>query len=291
MEGCAAQGRGKVSTLQGRSTASLRSLTTCRYRGLNQDETIVFSYIDTAQRDAIWTRHIAGRSRMTTQQVQKAVSSLTKRKLIKVVSNAKFPSRKMVMLAELEPSDDVTGGPFYTDGLLDEDFVYHMAECAYRFIASRSWDHGEAMRKGTKRSRTAAPGAEDAKVMPSEALQDINAMKSAEPWPLPPGYTGYPTVKDVAKALNASRLTDANMTESDASRLVDLLYWDGRVVKVMGGKALKSVKGIKESFELRANTNGLTEVPCGRCPVFEWCEEGGPVNPESCTYFDDWLAS
>ena len=34
---------------------------------------------------------------------------------------------------------------------------------------------------------------------------------------------------------------------------------------------------------------GLTEVPCGRCPVFDLCAEGGPVNPSNCEYFDDWL--
>ena len=35
--------------------------------------------------------------------------------------------------------------------------------------------------------------------------------------------------------------------------------------------------------------NGLSEVPCGRCPVFNMCEVGGPVNAEECVYFDEWL--
>ena len=35
--------------------------------------------------------------------------------------------------------------------------------------------------------------------------------------------------------------------------------------------------------------NGLSEVPCGRCPVFNLCEVGGPVSAENCVYFEEWL--
>jgi len=42
-------------------------------------------------------------------------------------------------------------------------------------------------------------------------------------------------------------------------------------------------------FGMEPPGNGLTEVPCGRCPVFELCEEGGPVSPANCVYFDQWL--
>lgn len=34
---------------------------------------------------------------------------------------------------------------------------------------------------------------------------------------------------------------------------------------------------------------GQTEVPCGKCPVFSFCEESGPVNAESCEYWEGWL--
>lgn len=28
---------------------------------------------------------------------------------------------------------------------------------------------------------------------------------------------------------------------------------------------------------------GWTEAPCGRCPVFSFCKEGGPIDPDGCT--------
>ncbi|ORX38930.1 RNA polymerase Rpc34 subunit-domain-containing protein [Kockovaella imperatae] len=35
---------------------------------------------------------------------------------------------------------------------------------------------------------------------------------------------------------------------------------------------------------------GQTQISCGKCPQFNFCQEDGPVNPESCAYVDDWLA-
>lgn len=33
---------------------------------------------------------------------------------------------------------------------------------------------------------------------------------------------------------------------------------------------------------------GASEVPCLRCPAFDLCGEGGPVNVVTCPYFDEW---
>jgi len=34
---------------------------------------------------------------------------------------------------------------------------------------------------------------------------------------------------------------------------------------------------------------GWTEAPCSKCPSFDFCKEGGPVNPHECVYYADWL--
>ncbi|KAJ6539133.1 RNA polymerase Rpc34 subunit-domain-containing protein [Mycena capillaripes] len=38
-------------------------------------------------------------------------------------------------------------------------------------------------------------------------------------------------------------------------------------------------------------TIGWTEAPCSKCPSFEFCKEGGPVNPKECVYYEDWLVA
>lgn len=42
--------------------------------------------------------------------------------------------------------------------------------------------------------------------------------------------------------------------------------------------------------EATSNSLGLMEAPCGPCPSFEFCKDGGPVNPRECIYYSDWLS-
>lgn len=34
---------------------------------------------------------------------------------------------------------------------------------------------------------------------------------------------------------------------------------------------------------------GWSQAPCAKCPVFDFCKNGGPTNPQECTYFGEWL--
>ncbi|KAJ7904298.1 RNA polymerase Rpc34 subunit-domain-containing protein [Mycena olivaceomarginata] len=38
-------------------------------------------------------------------------------------------------------------------------------------------------------------------------------------------------------------------------------------------------------------TLGWTEAPCSKCESFQFCKEGGPVNPKQCVYYEDWLVA
>ena len=36
-------------------------------------------------------------------------------------------------------------------------------------------------------------------------------------------------------------------------------------------------------------TEPWTEMPCGKCPQFYFCTKDGPVNPNNCVYFQQYL--
>ena len=36
-------------------------------------------------------------------------------------------------------------------------------------------------------------------------------------------------------------------------------------------------------------STAFTSIPCGMCPVFNECKEGGAVSPQTCVYFEKWL--
>ncbi|KAK0734732.1 RNA polymerase Rpc34 [Lasiosphaeria miniovina] len=131
--------------------------------------------------------------------------------------------------------------------------------------------------------------------------------------PFPAGYKSYPTVTEIAQFIHKTGITNnTTLGEADIQQLVDVLVYDGLVeaVKVGGRKGYRVMRAAKQdtaSFEKRQKereagigldkphtgvalpTNGVTEAPCGRCPVFEICEEGGPVSPSKCVYFMQWL--
>lgn len=49
----------------------------------------------------------------------------------------KHPTRKMYMLFHLEPSVEVTGGPWYTDKELDVEFIKLLSKACLKFIRDR----------------------------------------------------------------------------------------------------------------------------------------------------------
>ena len=217
--------------------------------------------------------------------MNRAVKALEGRNYIKSIKTAKFPTRKTYILSKLQPSEDVTGGPFYTDGVLDSEFILQMSLWTDRYVVGRSWWHPSSKEQRNKGKSILKPTQQQAEELRAEELQKRGSgrERSRHMLPFPPDYKGYPTTTEITRAINASELSGIVMKTAEMQQLVDVLYWDGRLEKVNGGKAYRAVRSVA------AEVNGLTEAPCGRCPVFDFCEDDGPVNARTCEYFQDWL--
>ena len=226
---------------------------------------------------------------MTT--MNRAIKSLEGKNLIKSIKTVKFPNRKTYMLAKLQPSEDVTGGPFHTDGVLDEEFVYQMSNWTERYIIGRSWYFSPSPEstKGKLSSKLTQDQAEQSR---TEALKRKGHAKDRHKvvLPYPASYRKFPTLAEVTRAINDSGLSGIVMKESEMKQLLDILCWDGRVERIRNSKAYRAIRSVAETDGIVLE-NGLTESPCGRCPVFDLCEEDGPVNARTCEYFQDWLQS
>lgn len=128
--------------------------------------------------------------------------------------------------------------------------------------------------------------------------------------PFPAGYNYYPTAYEIAEFIHKSGITNnTTLSEDDVQQLVDILCYDGLIEPVVVGrrKGYRTARISKQEPDDPARiqemeesgqevllgppplSNGFVEAPCGRCPVFELCEEGGPVNPSNCVYFQRWL--
>lgn len=295
---------------------------------------MVYSLIDDSGGDGIWTQTLQKRLNMHDSVLKNAIKQLQAKGLIAPFKNVEHPNKKMYIKASIRPSDRATGGPWYTDQDLDEAFIEDLQRVVFDFIKRQSSyhsTHGAAQarasaaagstqtpKKGViKGGLVAATDAaankgkkRDASEMEGKAVAAPKPVSSSrrEPalLPLPAGYTAYPTVRDIARLLSSSGITNNTiLSEGDVKKLVDVLVWDNliepvRIAGKVGYRVSRIAKQSVESWAGREDPSGrdggpelyvspLAEVPCGRCPVFDLCEDGGPVGPSNCEYFKKWL--
>ncbi|KAJ3208928.1 34-kDa subunit of RNA polymerase III (C) [Entophlyctis luteolus] len=258
-------------------------------RDLSQNEKIVYNFIKAEKTKGIWITDIKSRSGLHNQVVNECIKSLEKFNLIKRVKSVKNPTRRLYMLYDLTPSEEITGGAWYTDQELDVAFIEGLADISFKFISARSYPK--------------APPGMDAVDMQSTIH--------------PPEYSGYASTRDVHSCLKKSGILKVDLALEDVQTLVDRLWYDGKIMRmkkigddrrnnsmsdddydeeeesVADMWMYRAVRG--ESVGRGAPGSGVwggvwwSEVPCGRCNVRGFCKSGGPVSPEGCVYFSKWL--
>ena len=275
---------------------------------------MVYSLIDDAGGDGIWSQTIQKRLNMHDSVFKNAVKHLQGKGLIAPFKNVEHPNKKMYIKASIRPSERATGGPWYTDQNLDEPFIEELQRVIFDFVKRQSSYH--STHSSSSRTQVPKKGVlkgkkRDARELDEPPAKAVKILATASPkrdalLPLPAGYVAYPTVRDIARLLSASGITNNTiLSEEDVKKLVDVLVWDNLVepVKIagkMGYRASRVAKQSTESWAGREDPIGrdggpdpvisfYTEAPCGRCPVFDLCEEGGPVGPSNCVYFKRWL--
>lgn len=281
---------------------------------------MVYSLVDDAGGDGIWSQIIQRRLNMHDSVLKTALKQLQTKGLIAPFKSVEHPNKKMFIKASIQPSARATGGPWYTDQNLDEAFIEDLQRILFDFVKLKSTytsKHGGTTRtqtpskgvvKGTNPERGKKRDAKELNEPPSKAVKISAASTPKDPvlLPLPAGYTDYPTVRELARLLTSSGVTNNTiLSEGDVKKLVDVLVWDNLLepVKVAGKTGYRVSRVAKQSNERWAGNDDptgrqggpepypspYTEAPCGRCPVFEICEDGGPVGPSNCEYFKEWL--
>ncbi|KAI9140000.1 RNA polymerase Rpc34, partial [Paraphysoderma sedebokerense] len=226
-----------------------------RVKSLDQDEKLVYDHIKASGNEGLWIKTLKAKTNLHQGVVQKCVKSLEQRGHIKSIKSVKYPTRKMYMLAELTPSVDITGGPWFTEQEFDVDFIEQIAKQCHRYIISQSIPR-----------------------------HDPSAI-------YPPNYSKYPTATKVHTFIKDAKISTVELSIEDITLVLDTLAYDGKVQKIRkddypsGGSDVWCYKAVRDSSVL----NYWHEVPCGRCPVLSFCSESGPVNPRNCEYYKKWL--
>ena len=194
------------------------------------------------------------------------------------------------MLYNLEPADDLTGGPWYTeDNTLDEAFVNALLEVVVLVVDKKSYP---PPKKTT---------------LPNGKVQFVTRFYQ-------PTYRGYATAEDVYEYIINSKILQDDVKEtfgvSQVHQLLEVACLSGSIHKRTDGVTYRSVlpdeaildpedmdvyynndEFAEEDTEALIGHKGFTEAPCGRCPVFRICgEPGEEISASNCKYWDEWTS-
>ena len=66
--------------------------------------------------------------------LKKSIKMLITKKLVKEVVNVQNRSKKLLMASDFEPSNEISGGEWYTEGKLDTEFIDKLSEACFSSI-------------------------------------------------------------------------------------------------------------------------------------------------------------
>ncbi|KAG2216381.1 hypothetical protein INT45_001445 [Circinella minor] len=237
---------------------------------MNDEQRFVYNAIRAAGNEGIWTKDLKKKTNLHTIVLNRTLKALEQKQEIKAVKHVKYPTRKIYMLFGITPSSEVTGGAWYTDQELDTEFIESLKTACLKYIMARSFPRNEQVR---------------------------DAVFNAE-------YEHYPTAAEVRRFITESRISSVDLSVKDIGSLLDVLVYDGVVEKKLpyiagfdedmsddegdDSSVPWAYKAVRKTTS-RLPTEAMTEIPCGKCPVFTFCVEDGPVNPYNCEYFKTWL--
>lgn len=362
------------------------------------EEAMVLSHVQASGNEGIWTKHLKAKTELHQTIIDRCLKSLVQKQLVKSIKAVRHPTRKIYMLAHLEPSVELTGGPWYTDNELDAEFIKLLSSACLHYIRDRSFPKQNSKRVSRNQIRLYAIGAapsypsaqqiqlflSKSKITETELgvehvemllrvleldgeIEKIPAF-SAGAWNPPSdsegsgsGSESESSEDDRSRSKKRKRGSSKNKesnklkrrrTKEDSESDSDSESEDRSRAKKRKKRSKRDEDSDEESsaksskkrkrkskhsdssseeeeeedrkkkhkrkskkrqdtssaeesessevsdgaFVYRAIRQervvlGWSQAPCGRCPVFDFCRDKGPTNPQGCVYYEEWFAS
>ncbi|CCK73486.1 DNA-directed RNA polymerase III subunit C34 NDAI_0G05030 [Naumovozyma dairenensis CBS 421] len=170
---------------------------------MSSEEALVYSYIEASGREGIWSKTIKARTNLHQHVVLKCLKSLESQRYVKSVKSVKFPTRKIYMLYNLQPSIEVTGGPWFTEGELDVEFINSLLTIVWRFICGTTFPNGF---KGFS-----------------------NGMKEVHYSPM---VKNYSTTSEILEFISGAGVSTVELHDNDIRSLCEVLVYDDKLEQV-----------------------------------------------------------
>ncbi|BGP48719.1 34-kDa subunit of RNA polymerase III (C) [Rhodotorula kratochvilovae] len=214
---------------------------------MDADEKLVLDQIKEAGDLGIWSRTLTTKTGLPSGTVTKALKALESRKQVKTVKSVKNPTRKIYMLAGIQPSVELTGGPWFTDNELDTELVETLKRVVSKLLTERvrlsSCSTARPLvltlfllrANPTSVTCSNAPPPPASQSIPrSITISDPSSSNPVKFRPIfPVSATPHlPTVHDVLSNISKLEVISVQLKPEHVEALLDLMVYDGLVEKV-----------------------------------------------------------
>ncbi|GAA5918390.1 hypothetical protein JCM6882_002792, partial [Rhodosporidiobolus microsporus] len=175
---------------------------------MDSEEKLVLDRIKDAGNLGIWTKTLTTQTGLPRTTITKALKVLEGKKAIKTVKSVKTPTRKIYMLAGIQPSVELTGGPWFTDNELDIELVDQLKKIAAKYLSTKSVPSSTTITDPSGSSHKFRP------IFPVSATPFL------------------PTVQDVLDYIISLEVAVVELLPEHVEALLDLMVYDGAVEKV-----------------------------------------------------------
>ncbi|XP_028314613.1 DNA-directed RNA polymerase III subunit RPC6 [Gouania willdenowi] len=231
-----------------------------KMKGSDNQEKLVYQVIEDAGNKGIWSREIRYKSNLPLTEINKILKNLESKKLIKAVKSVAASKKKVYMLYNVQPDRSVTGGAWYNDQDFESEFVEVLNQQCFKFLQGK------------------AEAAKDSKHSPM-VQRNGSFASSHEVW----------------KYISELGISKVELSMEDIETILNTLIFDGKVEMTVIAAKEGTVGSVDGQLKLYRGVNaviqptGLIRTPCGLCPVFDDCHEGGEISPSTCVYMSEWL--
>ncbi|PIK43370.1 putative DNA-directed RNA polymerase III subunit RPC6 [Apostichopus japonicus] len=256
--------KGKIDLVNGTNGQLLYKLkdtqTQSDLKGSDDQERLVYQIIKEAGNKGIWIRDIRRGCGLAPPPLNKILKRMENKKAIKAIKSVGDSKKKVYMLFDLEPDRSVTGGAWYSDQDFDAEFVNVLNQTCFKFLQEK---------------------------MEAAAKLDID--------PLLKLNRSYASPVEVWKYIQELGLlsNEVNLGVDDIETILNTLIYDGKVEMTVSVSQSSSDKSVRtkmfRAIQPLSEPAGLMRVPCGVCPIFDNCYEGGAVSPSTCIYMKEWM--
>lgn len=224
---------------------------------MSAEEALVYSYIEASGREGIWTKTIKAKTNLHQHVVLKCLKSLESQRYVKSVKSVKFPTRKIYMLYNLQPSIDVTGGPWFTDSELDVEFINSLLTIVWRFVSERTYPNGFKNFSRGQRERLYAPSVKN-----------------------------YSTTQEILDFISAAQVANVELTTANIRSLCDVLVYDDKLEKVTHDCYKVTLQSVRQMTQSGVTSEDGQEAEFS---VFDYFNVISPSQGEKeAVYIDEW---